>query len=137
MRLNLGSVAILMASATLLMGQGVQQQSAQQQGAPQQTTQQQSDPNAQRLDQVLANWEKVMMGMQSLTLECERLTKDKVFNSSDKFKGTAKYLKSATPNQNSRASLEMFKEVNGKQQPDRFEKYVCTGTFLYEFVPGD
>src|SRR5262249_17441996 len=81
--------------------------------------------------------EKVMTGMQSLSLECERLTKDKVFNSADKFKGTAKYLKSTIPNQNSRASLEMFKDLNGKPQPDRYEKYVCTGTFLYEFDPGN
>lgn len=122
MRTTLSSVAILMASAALVLGQGSQQQ---------------ADPNALKLDQVLASWEKVMTGMQSLTLECERLTKDKVFNSSDKFKGNAKFLKSSVPSQNSRASLEMFKDINGKPQPDRFEKYVCTGTFLYEFDPGN
>lgn len=93
--------------------------------------------NAAKLDQVLAGWEKAMAGLQSLALDCERTTKDRVFPSADSFKGTAKFLKSSTPNQGSRASLELFKDVAGKPSPDRFEKYIISGTFLYEFDPSN
>src|SRR5262249_52115434 len=64
-------LVVLMASAALLLAQS----------APQ------GDAYAQKLDFVLANWEKVMTGIQSLSLECERVTKDKVFQNNEKFKG--------------------------------------------------
>lgn len=117
------SIPLSAAFAAILLAQG--------------TPQPPVDPNGAKLDQVLAGWEKAMTGLQSLSVECERTTKDKVFSTNDKYKGTAKFLKSAQANQGSRASLELFKDVNGKLNMDRYEKYICTGTFVYEFDPGN
>jgi TIGR03009 family protein len=89
------------------------------------------DPNSGRLDEILGNWEKVMTGVQSMAAYCNRTTLDKTFQTTEVFEGTAKFLKSNLPNQTSRASLEMFK----KGRPEVFEKYICSGNFLYEFVP--
>lgn len=121
MRTTFIALALLCSSAALVLGQGTP--------GP--------DANAKALDKVLADWEKAMTSLQSLSMNCERITKDKVFQTTDKFKGTAKFLKAAKPNQGSRASLELKKEVNGKLDETRFEKYICTGTFLYEFDPAN
>jgi TIGR03009 family protein len=47
------------------------------------------------------------------------------FQQTDVFQGTAKYLK---PNL---AMLELQKKGN----PEQFEKFICTGDFLYQYVP--
>lgn len=86
-----------------------------------------SDP---RLDVVLGNWEKAMTGVESLHATCVRTKLDKTFQTTEVFEGSAKYLR-ASPGQTSRAALELFK----KNQPHIFEKYLCTGNFLYEWAP--
>ena len=85
-----------------------------------------------RLDAVLLNWEKAMLNVQSLTAEVKRTKLDKTFQTTELFEGTANYLRGA-PNQTSRASLELFK----KNQPQNFEKYLCTGNFLYQWSPAE
>lgn len=87
------------------------------------------DPNAQ-LDSVLDAWEKSLTSLRSMYAVCQRTTLDKVFQTKEVFKGSAKYMK-APPGQGSRASLELVKVTN----PQIFEKYLCTGTFLYEYAP--
>lgn len=100
-----------------------------------------ADPNAAKLDEVLRQWEKSMSSMDTLLLYCRRITKDKTFGTVDEYQGSAKFLRSKLPNQSSRGSLELFKMVNqnGKMvaQGAVFEKFICTGTFLYEYVPAD
>jgi TIGR03009 family protein len=94
--------------------------------------QQQAQGPADKLDQLLANWEKTMTGVQSLlALDIKRTSTDKVFQTTEVFEGWAKFLKSGQAGQTSRASLEMKK----KGRPDIYEKLICTGTFLYEFSP--
>ena len=85
-----------------------------------------------RLDIVLSNWEKAMLNVQSLSAEVKRTKLDKTFQTTTNYEGTANYLRGA-PGQTSRASLELFK----KGQPQMFEKYLCTGNFLYEWVPAE
>ena len=98
---------------------------AAQPGAPAQ------DPNKDKmLDFVLANWEKAMTGLSSFSAECVRTTVDKGIGGTEVFTGHAKFLKSG-PGQPSRALLELAK----RNQPERFEKFLVTGTFLYEYVP--
>ena len=82
-------------------------------------------PNQARLDTLLVKWEEEMKKVQTLTAELSRSTVDKAYGKADTFSGTAKYMK---PNL---AALEMVK----KDDSQRYEKYICTGTFLYEFVP--
>jgi TIGR03009 family protein len=93
------------------------------------TTQQPSattlDPAHNRLDALLLRWEKEMMNIQTIVVQCTRTAVDKTFQTADVYEGTAKYMK---PNM---AMLEMQK----KGKPQIFEKYICTGTYLYEYVP--
>jgi TIGR03009 family protein len=83
--------------------------------------------NPGRLDSLLNSWEQKMQSVQSLSAECKRTTVDKAFKSTDIFEGKALYL---APD---RAALHMIKQ--GK--PDVYERFLCTGTFLYEFVPAN
>lgn len=87
------------------------------------------------LDEVLAGWEQSLTSLRSLSAVCERTTLDKVFQSKEVFKGTAKYLKGAGPGTGSRASLELYKVTPQGLSPTIFEKYICTGTYLYEYAP--
>jgi len=83
------------------------------------------DPARNRLDALLLRWEQEMGKVQTLAVQCTRTTVDKTFQVTDVFEGTAKYMK---PNL---AMLEMQK----KDKPQVFEKYVCSGAFLYEYAP--
>src|SRR6266576_3090537 len=69
------------------------------------------DANSPPLDDVLAGWEKSLTGLRTLYAECQRTTLDKVFNTKEVFRGSAKFLKSPAPGQGSRASLELYKET--------------------------
>ncbi len=104
----------------LLIGQGML--IAQQPG---QTT---LDPFRSKIDFVLVNWEKTMGSINSLVTQVQRTDVDKVFGRKDIFEGQAKYLKTK---QGSLASLHLVK----KGQPQKFEKFLITGTFLYQWVP--
>jgi TIGR03009 family protein len=97
------------------------------------------DPANNKLDEVLVNWEKAMAGVQSLHVDIVRTKLFKNFQSRDVFKGFAKFLKSNQPGQSSRASLELHKWDEDKKsyRPGDFEKYICTGAFLYEYAPSD
>ena len=84
-------------------------------------------PAASRLDVLLAQWERAMTGIQSIEAQCTRTSIDKTFNVVEVYEGVARYMK---PNL---AMLHMVK----KGKPEIFEKYVCTGTFLYEYAPAE
>jgi TIGR03009 family protein len=83
------------------------------------------DPSRNHLDALLIRWEQEMRGVNSIVAQCVRTSLDKTFQMTEVFDGTARYMKPSL------AMLEMQKR--GKS--DVFEKYICTGTFLYEYVP--
>jgi TIGR03009 family protein len=82
-------------------------------------------PSPDRLNVLLQKWEEKMQSVQTLEAQCTRMTLDKTYQSTDVFEGTAKYMK---PNL---ALLDMKK----KGRPEVYERYLCTGTFLYEYAP--
>jgi TIGR03009 family protein len=84
----------------------------------------------QMLDAVLKNWEAAMTKLDGFSATCVRTTTDKTFGTTDVYEGYAKFLKSSQ-GLPSRALLYMEK----KKQPDKYEKLLYTGTYLYEFVP--
>jgi len=92
------------------------------------------DPNAQ-LDKVLIGWEKAITGLQTFQAECQRTTLDRVFQTKEIFKGTAKYLKSSGPGEEGRASLELYKQTSQGDSKTLYEKYIVKGTTLYHFAP--
>jgi len=87
---------------------------------------------AENLDSVLRGWEKAMTDLKSFAAVVERDTLDKALQTRDQFKGYAMFLKAtAAKGDASRARLELAKVNNAKA----FEKYICTGTYLYEYAP--
>jgi TIGR03009 family protein len=85
-------------------------------------------PGADKLDEALLKWERAMSGVTSLQAQIARTTVDKIYQTTEVFEGTAKYLRAGTTNL---ASLEMFKR--GRREV--FEKWVCSGTVVYEYAP--
>lgn len=86
----------------------------------------QLNPQANRLDALLLQWEQSMMKVQTLSAQCIRTDVDKAWQNTNVYEGTAEFMR---PNF---AHLRLVK----KGKADSFEEYLCTGTFLYEFVPG-
>jgi TIGR03009 family protein len=82
-------------------------------------------PAPGRLDALLVRWEQEMKSVQTLVAQCTRIETDQVNLTSEVFIGTAKFMKP------SYALLEMHK----KDKPEVFEKYLYTGTELYEYRP--
>jgi TIGR03009 family protein len=80
-----------------------------------------------RLDQLMLRWEKEMESVQTLSADLTRKTVDKVWGNTEEFVGKARYMKP------SMAVLEMHKKGN----PNFFEKYLCTGAFLYQWSPAN
>jgi TIGR03009 family protein len=101
-------------------------------GAGAQTTPVKPADNNARLDQYLRAWEQEMRKIQTLQAVLTRTDKDKVFQTASKFTGYAQYMKAGTgPSAMNLALMEM--KVAGKN--DMAEKFICTGTFLYQFLP--
>ena len=85
-----------------------------------------------KLDQHLRRWEQEMRKVQTLSALLNRIDKDKVFQSTAKFTGFAQYMKSgAGPTAMNLALLEL----KADKQTEVSEKFICTGTYLYQFAP--
>ncbi|HLJ93407.1 MAG TPA: TIGR03009 domain-containing protein [Gemmataceae bacterium] len=80
------------------------------------------NPN-DRLDALLMQWEAKMKSVQTLKAMVNRTRVDKVFNTQDTYVGEVKYMK---PN------LALL-DLRRRDRQDIFEKYICTGTYLYEY----
>jgi TIGR03009 family protein len=84
------------------------------------------------LAKYLAQWEAKMGKVTTLSAQITRLDKDKAFETTQKLVGKAQYMKAGTgPSALNLALLEM--NLDGKTAIA--EKFVCTGTYLYQFVP--
>jgi TIGR03009 family protein len=89
-------------------------------------------PPPAALDDYLLRWEQEMQKVQTLAAQLARIDKDKTYNTATKLVGYAAYKKAGSgPSALNLAMLEMRPE--GKQEVR--EKFVCTGTFLYQFLP--
>jgi len=83
------------------------------------------------LDPILLRWEKAMTELQSFYAEVERSTKDNVFKTNDVFKGYAFLRKTDNKDTPVQIKMNLVKTTN----QDVFERFVCTGPDLYEYVP--
>jgi len=112
---------LTLAGLLLLAGPLAAQQPSPAQAAPAPVL----DPANNRLDAHLVQWEREMKNVATLGVQCTRTTLDKAFGATDVFEGGARYMKPDL------AALEMVK----KDKPGVFEKWVCSGTYLYEYAP--
>jgi TIGR03009 family protein len=84
------------------------------------------------LDNYLVRWEQEMQKVEHLAAQLVRIDKDNVAKVATKLTGYAAYLKAGNgPTTLNLALLELRPE-NSK---DIAEKLICTGTYLYVFVP--
>jgi TIGR03009 family protein len=81
------------------------------------------DPARDRLDALLLEWEAKMKSVDTLSAEVVRERVDNVFHNTVVYKGKAKYM---------RPNLALL-ELQRTDRPAIFEKYVCTGAYLYEY----
>lgn len=84
------------------------------------------------LDDHLNSWESKMKAVQSLEAEINRNDKNPSFGATTTYSGVALYAKSGT---GATALNKAALELRQKGKADFAEKIVCTGTYLYQYVP--
>jgi TIGR03009 family protein len=85
------------------------------------------DPSKDPLDALLLQWEEKMKTVETLSAKVVRTRDDNTFKTREIFEGQAQYMK---PN------LALL-DVRMRGQPTRFERYVSTGTYLFEYAPAN
>lgn len=85
--------------------------------------------NDPRLDQLLTRWEKETTNCATLAAEVTCSRKNPVFNRTEKLVGFAKFMKL----QNGEYLARL--ELKSQEDPNRYEKYICTGGYIYVFRP--
>ncbi|MGH7170330.1 MAG: TIGR03009 domain-containing protein [Gemmataceae bacterium] len=84
------------------------------------------------LDEHLAKWEAALKKVETLGAQLTRIDKDPTFDSVQKLTGTAYYMRAGTgATAQNLARLEM--KLDGQKEAK--EKFICTGTYIYSFVP--
>src|SRR4051812_46735521 len=83
------------------------------------------NPAAQRLEGLLVEWEKSMKGVETLMAAVKLTEIDDVARTSEDYEGHIKFMR---PNF---ADLA----VANKRNPQNYKRYLCTGTYLYDFAP--
>jgi TIGR03009 family protein len=84
------------------------------------------------LDEHLAKWEGALKKVETLGAQLTRIDKDPVFERVQELTGMAYYMKAgAGPTAQNLALLQM----SVKGQKEFKEKYICTGTYIYMFLP--
>jgi TIGR03009 family protein len=90
----------------------------------------------QALDNYLLRWEQEMQKVEKLAAQVARIDKDQTFGSATKLSGYAAYMKAGTgATALNLAMLELRAESKDGKAAEIAEKYVCTGTYIYQFRP--
>jgi TIGR03009 family protein len=84
------------------------------------------------LDNVLMNWEAEMMKVQTLAAQLDRTETDLAFKSTKQSTGYAQYMKVPGDRPINLAMMDMREKANPKVL---VEKFICTGTYLYQYSP--
>src|SRR5215471_21721901 len=83
------------------------------------------DPARNPLDRYLMRWEDAMKNVKTLALRCTRTEKDAVRQTKTTFSGTIHFLK----------PTYFFWDMRRADRPGDFERYICTGQYIYQYVP--
>jgi TIGR03009 family protein len=81
-----------------------------------------------RLDALLTRWEKETANCQSMRIELTCTRKNNVFNRTETLTGEAKFLKLPK-------DYGVRLELKSPDNPNRYEKYICTGGYIYVYRP--
>ena len=84
------------------------------------------------LDEHLDKWEAAMKKVETLGAQLTRTDKDPTWDQVQRLTGVAYYMKTGSgPSAQNLALLEL--KLEGQKEPK--EKFICTGTFIYQFMP--
>lgn len=88
------------------------------------------NPKVDTPEGVLRAWEKAMQDLDGLAAVAERKTQDKSIEANDEYRGILALRTTGKNNAPSQACIDLRNVRN----PNSFEKYICTGNELYEYV---
>ncbi len=80
---------------------------------------------AKALESCLPRWEKAMQDMKAFEAQVDRVEQDRVNRTQETFTGVVKYMQ---PNL-------VLMDLKKQDKPEIYEKWLCTGTYLYQWVP--
>ncbi len=86
------------------------------------------------LDDTLTRWQQTMEGVQALSATLKRTEKDQTTETEKHYTGFTKYLRVSSGGTAKNLALLQMTE-DGKK--DFSQRYVCSGAFLYEFLPAE
>jgi TIGR03009 family protein len=84
-----------------------------------------NQPANPRLDALLADWEKSMKGVESLMASVTLTEIDGLTKTTEVYEGQIKFMR---PNM-----ADLY--VANKRNPQMYKRYVCTGNYLFDFMP--
>jgi TIGR03009 family protein len=77
------------------------------------------------LDKYLGRWEDAMKTVNSLAVACTRTEIDPTYKARKSWTGTIHFLKPTM----------FFWHMAIKDKPTDYERYICTGTYIYQYIP--
>jgi TIGR03009 family protein len=97
-------------------------------------------PAVKDLDGVLQRWEKEMGSVETLAIgdkdtPMKRIDKNKAFNRETQWEGVAQYMKLKTGEKGDKVTNLAALHIANKANRNEYERFICTGDFLYQYVP--
>ncbi len=89
---------------------------------------------ADALDGYLTQWQQTMEGVQALSATLKRTVKDQTTDTEKHSTGFTKYLRIASGGTTQNLALL---QMTPEGQKDFSERFVCSGAFLYQFIPSE
>jgi TIGR03009 family protein len=91
----------------------------------------------EQLNGELAKWESEMRAVKSISAECSRTDVNRVRSSTTHVSGYVRCLKVEAGGKVDKLALVYMseKDRNGKEVPNAYEKFICTGNQVYWFSP--
>src|SRR5437879_5433615 len=83
------------------------------------------DPPRNTLDSYLMRWEDAMRKIDTLAVACSRTEVDAVYKTRKTYTGTIHFMKPSY----------FFWHMAVKDKPHEYERLLCTGTYIYQYVP--
>lgn len=89
---------------------------------------QQTPPkNDAKLDEYLSKWQDAMLRIDTLAMQCSRVEDNKVYQTKETYTGTIHFKK----------PTQVLWNMQKKDKPQEFERFICTGTHVYQFAPAE
>jgi TIGR03009 family protein len=86
-----------------------------------------ADAPRKDLDNYLDRWEDAMKTVKSLAVACTRTEIDPTYKTRKSYTGTIHFLK----------PTYFFWHMAVKDKPTDFERFICTGTYIYQYIPAE